>query len=403
MQLQDKKIILGLSGGIAAYKSAELVRLLVKQGAQVQVVMTHAATQFITPMTMQALSGNPVFIDQWDARSVDDKTNNMAHINLSRSADAIVVAPASADFIAKVAHGMADDLLSTLCLARSTGPNGCPLLIAPAMNHEMWENIATQRNVAQLRADRIQLLGPTRGDQACGENGMGRMLEAEDIVQELIGFFTPKALKDRRVLITAGPTYEPIDPVRGITNSSSGKMGFAIARAAAQAGARVTLIAGPTTLPTPRHVRRVDVQTAQQMMDEVLGYVNRAEIFIAVAAVADWRVEKTSAQKIKKTESIEAHLKLVQNPDILATVANLDNPPYCIGFAAESQNLEAYVQEKRRAKNVPMMIGNLAQHALGNDYNELLICDDKSVIPLPRASKQELAQQLITAIAKRIG
>lgn len=403
MQLQDKKIILGLSGGIAAYKSAELVRLLTKQGAQVQVVMTHAATQFITPLTLQALSGNPVFVDQWDTRPVDHKANNMAHINLTRTADAILVAPASADFIAKIAHGLADDLLSMLCLARSSGANACPLLVAPAMNHEMWENIATQRNVAQLRADRIHLLGPTQGDQACGETGMGRMLEAEDILQELISFFTPKTLKDRRVLITAGPTYEPIDPVRGITNISSGKMGFAIARAAAEAGARVTLIAGPTPLATPRHVRRVNVQTAQQMMDEVLGYVNRAEIFIAVAAVADWRVEKTSAQKIKKTESIDAHLKLVQNPDILATVAGLANPPYCIGFAAESHNLEAYVKEKRHAKNVPMMIGNLAQTALGADDNELLICDENSITTLPRASKQELARELVTAIAKRIG
>jgi len=398
MQLADKKITLGITGGIAAYKAAELVRLLTQQGAQVQVVMTQAATQFITPVTMQALSGNPVFTDQWDARAVGDKANNMAHINLSREADAIVVAPASADFLAKVAHGLADDLLSTLCLARS-----CPLLVAPAMNREMWDNVATQRNVAQCRADRVVILGPVSGDQACGEVGMGRMLEAADLVQDLIAYFTPKVFKDRRVLITAGPTYEPIDPVRGITNSSSGKMGFAIARAAAEAGARVTLVTGPTALPTPRQVRRVDVQTAQQMMDEVLGYVNRAEIFIAVAAVADWRVENTSTQKIKKTATVDATLKLVQNPDILATVAGLANPPYCVGFAAESQNLETYVQEKRRAKNVPMMVGNLAQTALGSDHNELLICDEKAVTPLPRASKDELARQLVTLIAKRIG
>ncbi len=291
-ELAGKHLVLGMTGGIACYKIAELTRLLTKAGATVQVVMTEAATQFITPVTMQALSGRPVYTSQWDARIA----NNMAHIDLSREADAIVIAPASTDFLAKLAHGMADDLLATLCVARD-----CPLLVVPAMNRQMWQNPATQRNVAQLRADGIAVLGPDSGPQACGEIGDGRMLEAAATYEAIASFFAPKILSGRRVLLTAGPTFEPLDPVRGITNRSSGKMGFALARAAQQAGADVHLVAGPVALETPWGVVREDVQTAQQMHDAVMRAVTDADVFIGVAAVADWRVDHPSEHKIKKS------------------------------------------------------------------------------------------------------
>ncbi len=396
MDLAGKKIILGLTGGIACYKAAELTRALVKAGASVQVVMTDAATHFITAVTMQALSGHTVHTDQWDARIA----NNMPHIDLSRDADAIVIAPCSADFLFKLAHGACDDLLSTLCVAR---PANLPLLVAPAMNVEMWQNPPTRRNVAQVKADGVLILGPDAGEQACGETGMGRMLEPEQLLEEIIAALQPKLLAGRRVLLTAGPTFEPIDPVRGITNLSSGKMGFALARAAREAGAEVILVAGPTGLPTPFGVDRINVQTAQQMHDAVMAQIGAQDIFIAVAAVADWRVVQTSGQKLKKNaDGIPPQLRLEPNTDILATVAALAQRPYCVGFAAESENLVQYGQEKRLRKNVPLLVGNIGHHTFGKDDNELMLFDDQGHTTLPRASKQQLARQLVAEIARRI-
>jgi phosphopantothenoylcysteine decarboxylase/phosphopantothenate--cysteine ligase len=390
MELQEKRIALGVTGGIAAYKAAELVRLLIKQGASVQVAMTEAATHFVTPVTFQALSGKTVFTDQWDPRVA----NNMAHIDLSREADALLVAPASADFLAKIAHGLADDLLTTLVLART-----CPLLVAPAMNRQMWENPATRRNIATLVADGVALLGPGCGDQACGETGLGRMIEPEEIVAELIAHFQPKLLAGKRLLMTAGPTFEAIDPVRGITNLSSGKMGYAIARAAHEAGAEVTLVSGPVNLPCPHGVLRVDVSSARQMRDAVQHRVANSDVFVAVAAVADYRPAKPAGQKIKKDGSAPPALELVQNPDILAEVAALPKPPLCVGFAAESEKLHEYAEKKRRAKKIPLIVGNLIQHGFGGDDNTLILFDDEGQHPLPPAPKIELARQLVAHIA----
>ncbi|MGY8525973.1 bifunctional phosphopantothenoylcysteine decarboxylase/phosphopantothenate--cysteine ligase CoaBC [Paracidovorax citrulli] len=394
MDLCGKHLVLGLTGGIACYKSAELVRLLTKAGATVQVVMTDAATQFITPVTMQALSGRPVYTSQWDGRIA----NNMAHIDLSREADAIVIAPASTDFLARLAHGLCDDLLSTLCIARD-----CPLLVAPAMNRQMWMAPATQRNIATLRGDGVAILGPGSGDQACGEVGDGRMLEPEELLDDIVAHFQPKRLAGRRLLITAGPTFEAIDPVRGITNLSSGKMGFAIARAAREAGADVVLVAGPTAQPTPRGVARIDVVSARQMHDAVQAQVDRADVFVAVAAVADWRPAEVSAQKLKKTgDSDTPELRFVQNPDILAAVAARPNPPYCVGFAAESEQLERYGDDKRRRKGVPLLVGNIGHQTFGRDDNEIVLFDENGMTALPKADKLELARQLVAAIAQRL-
>ncbi len=386
-----KHIVLGISGGIAAYKSAELLRLLMKQGHSVQVVMTEAACHFISPTTLQALSGRPVYLDQWDERT----PNIMAHINLGREADAIVVAPASADFIAKLAHGLADDLLSTLCLARN-----CPLLVAPAMNREMWQNKATQRNIAQLSSDGVAILGPDSGAQACGETGMGRMLEPLQLAEHISSAFQPKLFLGKKFLITAGPTYEAIDPVRGITNQSSGKMGYAIAKAAQESGAEVVLVSGPVSLATPVNVKRIDVDSAEQMRDAVMREVADCDIFIAVAAVADYRVANRSEQKIKKGSSVLT-LELIANPDILAEVAAMEHPPYCVGFAAESENLAEYAEQKRRVKKLPLLVGNIAQDAIGQDENELVLFDDQGSYPLPRADKLTLARQLLQHIALR--
>ncbi len=397
--LQGKHIVLGLSGGIACYKAAELVRELVKAGATVQVVMTDAATQFITTVTMQALSGRPVFTSQWDAR----QPNNMAHIELSRAADAVLVAPASADFIAQLAQGRADELLSLLCLARPR--HACPLLLAPAMNREMWAHPATQRNVAQVVADGAIVLGPAAGDQACGEVGDGRMLEAAELRDELIASFQPKLLAGRSVLITAGPTFEAIDPVRGVTNHSSGKMGFAVARAAAEAGAHVTLVAGPVHLPTPRGVRRIDVQSAQQMLEAVLPEAPQHEIFVATAAVADWRPALAADGKIKKDGSGRvAALELVENPDILATVARLPVAarPWCVGFAAESHDLVRHARDKLARKGVPLIVANLGPATFGRDDNTLLLVDAQGEHELPHADKLTLARQLVAEIAARL-
>ena len=398
--LAGKHIVLGLSGGIAAFKSAELCRALVKAGVTVQVVMTEAAEHFMTAVTLQALSGRPVYTSQWDPR----EANNMAHINLSREADAIVVAPASADFLSKLLHGGADELLSLMCLARPL--DKVPLIVAPAMNREMWNNPATQRNVAQLKADGIHVLDVGQGDQACGETGDGRMLEAEEILEDLEAFFTPKFMAGKSVLVTAGPTYEAIDPVRGITNLSSGKMGFAIARAARMAGANVTLIAGPVSLATPRGVKRVNVRSARDMLQAVQAHVPDQGVFVATAAVADWRPANSADQKIKKDGSGQTpELSFVENPDILATVAQSaaaqKGELFCVGFAAESHDLLAHATAKRLRKQVPLIVGNIGPATFGQDDNALLLVDEQGARELPQASKQVLAVQLIEDIARR--
>ena len=401
MDLAGKHIVLGLSGGVACYKSAELCRGLVKQGATVQVVMTEAAEQFITPVTMQALSGRPVYGSQWDTR----EPNNMPHINLSREADAILIAPCSADFIARLVQGRSDELLSLLCLARPR--DRVPLLIAPAMNREMWLHPATQRNMAQLAADGAVLLGVGNGPQACGETGDGRMLEPHELLEDLVAFFQPKPRAGQRVLVTAGPTYEAIDPVRGITNLSSGKMGFAIARAAREAGAEVTLVAGPVHLPTPRGVARVDVKSAQNMLQAVESRAHGASIFIATAAVADWRPAQAAEHKIKKDGSGKTpELQFVENTDILATVAQSARARggelFCVGFAAESQDLLANAQAKRLRKGVPLLVGNIGPATFGKDDNALLLVDAERATELGPAPKLTLARQLVAEIGVRL-
>jgi phosphopantothenoylcysteine decarboxylase/phosphopantothenate--cysteine ligase len=403
---KSKRIVLGITGGIAAYKAAELARLLVKQGIEVQVAMTEAATHFITPATMQALTGHPVLIDQWQ----DDK--GMSHIHASRAADAIVIAPATADFMAKLATGLADDLLSTLCLARD-----CPLLVAPAMNKQMWSNAATQRNVQRLLADGVTLLGPASGVQACGEEGMGRMLEPEALALDVVAALqngtslqesslTPalsrgereqkstSALNGIKILLTAGPTYEAIDAVRGITNRSSGKMGYAIAQAALEMGAQVTLVSGPVALTPPVGAQVVQVSSAAEMFEAVKAHVAQADIFIGVAAVADYRVAQPSEQKLKKSDA-SLTLELVPNPDILAYVSALPNAPFCVGFAAESEKLREHATEKRKKKNIPLLAANLAQSAIGSDNNELVLFDDAGEHLLPRADKLSVARALL--------
>lgn len=391
MELQGKRIVLGVTGGIAAYKACELVRLLTRAGAAVQVVMSDAAMHFITPITFQALSGKPVFTDQWDSRVAD----NMAHIAISRAADALLVAPASADFLAKLANGLADDLLSTLVLARN-----CPLLVAPAMNREMWDNPATCRNLATLRTDGVEVIGPAAGDQACGESGLGRMCEPDEILDQVIAHFQVKRLTGKKVLITAGPTFEAIDPVRGITNLSTGKMGYAIARAAQHAGAIVTLVSGPVALPCPPGVNRIAVQSALDMHAAVLPRIAGQDVFIAVAAVADYRPLKPLDRKIKKGEGTPPPtIELVENPDILGAVAALPTPPLCVGFAAESENLAEYAECKRRRKRIPLIIGNLIQDGFGGEENTLVLFDDDGQHPLPSAPKLHLARMIVARIA----
>lgn len=417
-RLAGRSLLLGVAGGVAAYKSAQLVRDLQRAGASVRVVMTAAATRFVAPTTFQALTGQPVFVDQWD----DRVSNGMAHIELSRTVDAIVIAPATADLIGKLAHGLADDLLSTLCLAREA-----PLLVAPAMNRQMWSHRATQRNVSQLRADGVAILGPGSGDQACGEVGDGRMLEPLEIVEELAAYFAAKVMSGKRVLITAGPTYEAIDPVRGITNRSSGKMGYALARACRHAGAQVTLVSGPTALDAPQGVKRINVVSALQMMAAVDAELDlaassiRIDCFIAVAAVADWRVAQPSASKIKKHADLPAGgkadaaadkpskrqtasptLELVENPDILASVALRTGAPYCVGFAAESENLVQHAQQKRLRKSVPLIVGNIGPQTFGREENELVLVDEAGVTPLGRGSKDGLATILVAEISRRL-
>jgi phosphopantothenoylcysteine decarboxylase/phosphopantothenate--cysteine ligase len=389
--LANKKIILGATGGIAAYKAAELCRLLIKAGADVRVVMTAAAQQFIGPLTFQALSGKPVLTSLWDAASGD----GMEHIHLSREADLLLVAPASADFLAKLAHGRADDLLSTLCLARA-----CKLAVAPAMNREMWAAAPTRRNLEQLQVDGVSLLGPAAGEQACGETGLGRMLEPADIVVALPGLLGAGPLAGKRVLITAGPTFEPIDPVRGLTNLSSGKMGYAVAQAAAEAGAEVCLVSGPTCLATPAGARRIDVQSAADMRRAVLAELP-SDVFIAVAAVADYRVDMAAARKLKKSTD-GMTLQLVANPDILAEVAALPDAPFCVGFAAETEQLAEQAEAKRLKKKLPLLVGNLAQDTLGQDTAELVLFDDRGQHRLPRADKLIQARALIRHLVNHL-
>ncbi len=391
-ELQDKRFVLGVTGGIAAYKACELARLLGKAGARIDVVMTEAATRFVAPLTFQALTGRPVLTSLWEAA----QDNGMAHIDLSRGADAVIVAPATADFLAKLANGLADDLLANLCLARD-----CPLLVAPAMNRQMWENPATQRNVVQLAADGVAILGPASGEQACGEVGAGRMLEAQEIFAALVAILQPKLLAGKRVVLTAGPTFEALDPVRGLTNSSSGKMGFALARACAEAGAATTLVAGPVSLPTPAGVRRIDVQSALQMRDAVLANLDAlpADIFIAVAAVADYRPAAPAEHKIKKGAAALT-LELAANPDILAEVAERPGAPFCVGFAAESRNLAEYAEGKRQAKHLPLVVGNLVRDGLGGDSNAVTLFDAAGTHPLAPGDKLTVARAIVRHIAK---
>lgn len=396
-ELAGKKILLGVTGGIAAYKCAELVRLLKKAGAEVVVGMTEAATRFVTPLTFQALSGHPVAVDAWNP----DQGNGMHHIDLTRTADLMLVAPASADFIAKVAQGRADDLLSTLVLARD-----CPLAMAPAMNRQMWSNSATQRNVAQLCADDVALWGPATGEQACGETGEGRMLESAELLERVIAAVTPKVLADQRIVMTVGPTFEPLDPVRGITNRSSGQMGYAMARAFSQAGAEVTLVSGPVNFVAPLGVRRIDVLTAAEMRQAVMREIANATVFVGVAAVADYRPVAVAEHKLKKTESEAAQqgrtIALTTNPDILAEVASLPAPPYCVGFAAESENLDDYAEAKRLRKRLPLIVGNLVADGLGTTDNQVTLYDDAGRHPLPLLPKAALAKRLVDELAKRL-
>ena len=394
-----KSVLVGVTGGIAAYKSAELIRLLVKSAIDVQVVMTDAAKQFITPMTLQALSGKAVLSDLWDEHPVNGKANRMAHIELTRCADLILIAPASADFIAKLAHGLCNDLLSTLCVARNS--ESCPLLVAPAMNREMWENPATQRNLAQLVKDGVVILGPAAGDQACGEVGMGRMLEAPELAAAVHAQLAPKFLSGKRVLVTAGPTYEAIDPVRGITNRSSGKMGYAIAQAAIDAGADVTLISGPTSLQAPAKAKIVNVQTAEEMYHAVFSMIEKADYFFSVAAVADYTPKTVSNQKLKKSVA-DLSVDFVATRDILAQVARLPKPPICIGFAAETQDVIEFAEKKRQAKGIPFIVANLAQEAMGADDNEVAILDASGAHPVPRGPKSAVARALVAFVADRI-
>ncbi|GGY24187.1 bifunctional phosphopantothenoylcysteine decarboxylase/phosphopantothenate--cysteine ligase CoaBC [Paludibacterium paludis] len=387
-----RRILLGVTGGVAAYKSAELVRLFVKAGHDVTVAMSEAACRFVTPLTFQALSGNPVYTTLWDERP----QNGMAHIDLSRASDVFLIAPATADCIANLAHGLCGDLIGTLAAARA-----CPLIVAPAMNRQMWENPPNQRNIRQLTEDGITVFGPAYGDQACRETGPGRMLEPEEIAERLESFFRPKPLAGKRVLMTAGPTFEPIDAVRGITNTSSGKMGYALARACRDAGARVTLVSGPTALSCPFDVRRIDVQSAQQMHQAVLAETASADIFIGVAAVADYHVVNRSEKKLKKNGSAPV-IELAENPDILATVASLPAAPFCVGFAAESENLIDYADAKRRRKKVPLLVANLAREAMGTDDNTVTLLDDAGIHPLPAMLKDDVARAIVDHLARLV-
>lgn len=390
--LTGQKIVLGVTGSIAAYKSCELLRLLTKKGAVVSVIMTESAQRFVTPLTFKALGAKEVITSDWE-----DPDHTIPHIDATRDAALFLTAPATANILAKAAQGIADDVMSAAILARR-----CPVAFAPAMNINMWQNPATQRNVAQLVKDGAIILGPAAGEQACGDKGSGRMLEPEEILELLEGAFTPRVLDRCRVLITAGPTFEPIDPVRGITNLSSGKQGFAIAKACAMAGAEVTLVAGRTSLKTPAGVRRIDVTTAYDMYRAVMNEVSRHEVFISVAAVADWRIANPATRKIKKGYTDTPELIFEENPDILASVASLENAPYCVGFAAETDNLIDNARAKVYRKRVPLIVANLVQDALGQDSNTVVFVERDQATPLARASKEQIAQALVAKIAQEV-
>ena len=387
--LSGQKIVLAVTGSIAAYKSCELLRLLIKRGAEVSVIMTEAAQRFVTPLSFQALGAKKVYTGDWG-----DSTTAIPHIEATKEASLLLVAPATANILAKAAQGLADDLLSAAILAAR-----CPVAYAPAMNTFMWHNQATQRNVTQLTQDGAIFLGPDSGEQACGDIGSGRMLEPEDIIELLQGAFSPRLLDRCRVLITAGPTYEPIDPVRGITNLSSGKQGFAIAKAAALAGAEVTLIAGKCDLKTPAGVKRIDVTTALEMYDAVMQEVTQHEIFISVAAVADWRVANASDHKIKKEFAGAPDLQFEENR---ASVAALENAPYCVGFAAETDNLIDNARAKLYRKNVPLIVANLVSDAMNQDTNAVVFVERDAATPLAKATKEHIAQALIAKIAQEV-
>ena len=390
--LSGQKIVLAVTGSIAAYKSCELLRLLIKRGAEVSVIMTEAAQKFVTPLSFKALGAKRVYCSDFN-----DNDSAIPHIEATKDASLLLVAPATANIMAKAAHGIADDLLSSAILAAR-----CPVAYAPAMNAFMWHNSATQRNVAQLTQDGAIFLGPDSGEQACGDVGNGRMLEPEDLIELLQGAFSPRLLDRCRVLITAGPTFEPIDPVRGITNMSSGKQGFAIAKAAILAGAEVTLVAGPCSLKTPAGVRRIDVVTAREMYDAVMQEVAQHEIFIGVAAVADWHVANASHHKIKKDHGTQPFIVFEENPDILASVAALENAPYCVGFAAESENLIENARTKLFKKNVPLIVANLVQDAINQDSTSVVFVERNDATVLNKATKEHVAQALITKIAKEV-
>lgn len=390
--LSGQKIVLAVTGSIAAYKSCELLRLLIKRGAEVSVIMTEAAQKFVTPLSFKALGAKRVYCSDFN-----DGDSAIPHIEATKDASLLLVAPATANILAKAAHGIADDLLSSAILAAR-----CPVAYAPAMNAFMWHNSATQRNVAQLTQDGATFLGPDSGEQACGDVGNGRMLEPEDLIELLQGAFSPRLLDRCRVLITAGPTFEPIDPVRGITNMSSGKQGFAIAKAAVLAGAEVTLVAGPCSLKTPAGVRRIDVVTAREMYDAVMQEVGQHEIFISVAAVADWHVANASVHKIKKDHGTQPFIVFEENPDILASVAALENAPYCVGFAAESENLIDNARAKLTKKNIPLVVANLVQDAMNQDTTSVVFVERNDTTVLNKATKEHVAQALIAKIAKEV-
>lgn len=394
--LTNKTILLGVTGGIAAYKSAELIRRLKDLGAQVRVVMTAAAQEFITPLTLQALSGNPVHTDLLDS----DAEAAMGHIELARWADLILVAPASANFIARLSQGRGEDLLSTLCLATAA-----PIALAPAMNQGMWHNRATQDNLKQLEQRGIHLLGPAEGSQACGETGPGRMLEATQLAQAVAAMFTSGSLAGKRVVITAGPTREPLDPVRYLSNYSSGKMGYALAQAAIEAGARVVLISGPTALKAPEKVELVPVVTAVQMYDASLSHAQGCDLFIGAAAVADFRPAEVAEQKLKKGGEDQMILTLVKNPDIVAAVAQLDPKPFTLGFAAESEKLLQYARAKLKRKQLDAIVANdISEEGIGfdSDDNAAILIDNQEAVALERQSKKQLARRLIQLLAERL-
>lgn len=389
--LENKHIIVALTGGIACYKTIELVRLLRKNGANINIVMTKSATNFITPLTMEVISGSKVFLD------LEVKNHSISHINLTRHNDLIIIAPTTANFIAKLAHGIADDFLSTLSLARS-----CPMFLVPAMNKLMWDNKRTKQNVSILMDDGIKILGPNYGEQACGELGEGRMLEPSEIFEHIINFFSDKILNNLKILITSGPTIEPIDPIRFISNHSSGKTGYAIAKAAQNAGALVTVITGPTKLKDPKSIHLIKVITAKDMYNAVMEHIKGIDIFISVAAVTDWFVSNVSASKIKKNENSMPKILLSQNIDILQEVSNMKNRPFCIGFAAETNDLEHYAKLKRENKKVELIVGNIADKVMNNNNAGYIIFDKYGKYIIDYTSKDEAAIKLIRLIANKI-